>query len=85
MKRNHQQPPKIMRIDALKQINESPAGIDIHLGEHWVSVPEDRDAQPVRRFGPFTRDLHAIADWLVHYGVNRSRVKRPGVCPGRST
>jgi transposase len=69
MSRKHQQPQKIVRIDALKQINENAAGIDIHLDEHWVSVPEDRDEQPVRMFGTFTRELHAIADWLKECGV----------------
>jgi transposase len=69
MKHKQQRPPRIVRIDALKQINENAAGIDIHLDEHWVSVPEDRDERPVRRFGTFTRDLHAIADWLEACGV----------------
>jgi transposase len=69
MKHKQQTPQRIVRIDALKQINENAAGIDIHLDEHWVSVPEDRDEHPVRRFGTFTRDLHAIADWLEACGV----------------
>lgn len=55
---------KRVRVDALEQINEDAAGIDIHLEEHWVCVPESRDEESVRRFGTFTRDLHEIADWL---------------------
>ncbi|MFM2188664.1 MAG: hypothetical protein RLZZ452_619, partial [Pseudomonadota bacterium] len=30
------------------------AGVDLGATEHWVSVPPDRDPQPVRRFGTFT-------------------------------
>ena len=69
MKRKHQQPQTIVGSEALKQINENAAGIDIHLDEHWVSVPEDKDEYPVRKFGTFTQDLHAIADWLERCGV----------------
>jgi hypothetical protein len=32
------------------------ARIDIGAGEIFVSVPTDRDADSVRRFGTFTRD-----------------------------
>jgi len=69
MKRKHQQPQAIVRSEVLKQINENAAGIDIHLDEHWVSVREDKDEHPVRKFGTFTQDLHAIADWLESCGV----------------
>ena len=41
------------------------AGIDIGAAEHWVAVPPDRSPQPVRRFGTFTADLEALADWLL--------------------
>jgi len=40
------------------------AGVDIGAMEHWVAVAPDRDEQPVRKFGTFTSDLYAIADWL---------------------
>ena len=29
----------------------------------------DRDPHPVRSFPTFTRDLHALADWLVQCGI----------------
>ena len=79
MKRKHQQVQKIVRIDALKQINENAAGIDIHLDEHWVCVPEARDEYPVRKFGTFSRDLHAIADWLESCGVTTVAMESTGV------
>lgn len=40
------------------------AGIDIGSASHYVAVPPDRDDNPVREFPGFTRDLHALADWL---------------------
>src|SRR5919197_4712903 len=40
------------------------AGIEVGATEHWVAVPEDRDEEPVRRFGAFTADLYALAEWL---------------------
>jgi transposase len=69
MNRKEKGSSKRVRVDALEQINLNAAGIDIHLEEHWVCVPEGRDEESVRRFGTFTRDLHAIADWLEACGV----------------
>src|ERR671934_1032096 len=40
------------------------AGIAVGATEHWVAVPEDRDEEPVRRFGAFTADRYALAAWL---------------------
>jgi hypothetical protein len=36
----------------------------------YVAVSADRDPQPVRSFPTFTRDLHALADWLVQCGIH---------------
>jgi len=38
------------------------AGVDIGAEEIFVAVPTDRDEEPVRSFGTFTRDLFEIAD-----------------------
>jgi transposase len=40
------------------------AEIEVGATEHWVAVPADRDEAPMRRFGAFTADLYALADWL---------------------
>jgi transposase len=45
-------------------MNLNAAGIDVGATEHWVAVPEDRDEEPVRRFGAFTADLYVLAEWL---------------------
>ena len=48
----------------LAHFRPDAAGLDIGAEEIWACVPPERAAQPVRRFGTFTPDLHALADWL---------------------
>ncbi len=60
-------------------INTNAAGIDIGSEEHWVAVPEDRDENPVRSFGCFTSDLHAMARWLKACGVTTVAMESTGV------
>jgi transposase len=60
-------------------INHNAAGIDIGSEEHWVAVPEDRDENPVRPFGCFTADLHAMARWLKACGVATVAMESTGV------
>ena len=56
-------------VDSLTVLHPNAAGIDIGVDEMWVSVREDRDPEPVRRFGMNTPDLMAVADWLGACGV----------------
>jgi transposase len=60
-------------------INPNAAGIDIGADSHWVSVPQSRDAQPVRRFGCFTSDLYALANWLKECQVETVAMESTGV------
>ncbi len=60
-------------------INKDAAGIDIGSEEHWVAVPEDRDEEPVRPFGCFTADLHAMAQWLKTCGITTVAMESTGV------
>ena len=60
-------------------INTNAAGIDIGSEEHWVAVPEDRDDEPVRSFGCFTADLHAMAQWLKACGITTVAMESTGV------
>ena len=41
---------------ALSPFNPHAAGIDVGAAEIFVSVPSDRDSQPVRSFRSFTCD-----------------------------
>jgi transposase len=59
--------------------NPGAAGIDVGADAHWVCVPADRDAQPVRRFGTCTADLEAIADWLQASAVTTVALESTGV------
>ena len=80
-KRSHNRPahktPK--KLSNFEQINLNAAGVDIGSGEHWVSVPADRDSQSVRRFGCFTPDLKALADWLQQCGIETVAMESTGV------
>lgn len=76
--------PRVLRsqrkiIGPLTVVNPDAAGIDAGSEEHWVSVPEDRSEQPVRRFGAFTEDLYALADWLVECGIRTVAIEATGV------
>jgi len=60
-------------------INPNATGIDVTSEEMWVCVPEDRTENNVRRFGAFTCDLYAIADWLQECGVTSVSMESTGI------
>ena len=66
-------------VDALTIINANAAGIDIGQAESWVSVPANRDSQPLRRFDMNTPDLIALADWLKACGITTVAMESTGV------
>ena len=68
-----------LESNSLETINQNAAGIDIGSGEHWVCVPSDRAEQNVRRFGCFTPDLMALADWLIECRVDTVAIEATGV------
>lgn len=70
---------KIVKMEALKQINFNAAGLDIGSSEIWVAIPEDRDERTVRKFDTFTTDLHALADWLISCDVDTVAMESTGV------
>lgn len=63
----------------LEEINQNAAGIDLGSGEHWVCVPTDRTDKNIRRFGCFTPDLIAMADWLMECRVDTVAMEATGV------
>jgi len=65
----------------LKRVNLDAAGIDIGAEEHWAAVPPDRntEGQDVRRFGAFTGELCALADWLKQCGIQTVAMESTGV------
>ena len=60
-------------------LNPDAAGIDIGSREHWACVPPERQAQNVRKFGTFTADLDALADWFCQCGVKTVALEATGV------
>ncbi len=70
---------KIPKMENLRQINLNACGIDIGSSEIYICVPEDRDAQPVKKFGTFTCDLYNIANWLKWCNITTVAMESTGV------
>lgn len=74
------QQPKTPKSDpSLALVHAHAAGLDIGSDEIWAAVPADRDPEPVRRFGTFTPDLLALADWLQACGIQTVAMESTGV------
>src|SRR5579863_8237747 len=58
------------RCDTLPILHPDAAGIDVGASELYVAVSAERDPHRVRCFPTFTRDLHALADWLEQCGIH---------------
>ncbi len=71
--------PQQMRLEALPCIHPNAAGLDIGSTEMIAALPPDRDPQPVRAFGTFTPDLHALVDWLVEHDIDTVAMESTGV------
>lgn len=65
--------------NVLERINLNAAGIDIGANFHLVALPEDRAEENVRKFGPFTSDLHQLADWLTEHHIETVVMESTGV------
>lgn len=63
----------------LSVLHPKAAGIDVGNAEHYVAVPPDRDAEPVRCFGCFTAELVALAEWLARCGIETVAMQSTGV------
>jgi len=66
-------------VETLAVIHPNAAGLDIGSREIWASVPADRDAEPVRRFGTFTLDLERLVAWLIECQIDRVVMESTGV------
>jgi len=65
--------------EGLKVIHPNAAGLDIGSAEIWAAVVPGCTAEPVRKFGTFTPDLNALADWLTACGVDTVAMESTGV------
>jgi transposase len=64
MQKNRKNKGKGKSSGMLVTLEPNAAGVDIGAEEIYVAVPPDRDENPVRSFGSFTRDLYELTDWL---------------------
>ena len=76
MSKSATQRDEIMSLDV---VHPNAAGIDIGNAAHYVAVPPDRDAEPVRTFECFTEDLNKMADWLSQCGIVTVAMQSTGV------
>lgn len=74
-KRSHQ----ARMTPSLGVLRPDAAGIDIGATEMYVAVPPDRAPEPVRSFGTFTEDLHAITQWLKSCRITTVAMESTGV------
>lgn len=63
----------------LQVMHSKAAGIDVGNEEHFVAVPPQLDAEPVRVFGCFTGELKRMADWLTALGITTVAMQSTGV------
>jgi transposase len=66
----------ILNLDV---VHPNAAGIDIGNESHYVAVPPDRDAEPIRQFACFTEDLRRMAGWLKSRGIDTVAMQSTGV------
>lgn len=77
--RARHQPPRLSPSRSLPQVTPNAAGIDVGGTSHFVAVPADRDAEPVREFASFTGDLYRLAEWLTACGIETVAMESTGV------
>jgi transposase len=63
----------------LEVMHPHAAGIDVGGTKHCVAVPNEAAQETVRSFGVYTRDLIALADWLIECGVKIVAMESTGV------
>ena len=47
-----------------QEVHPNAAGLDVGATKVYAAVRAERAEQPIQSFPTFTRDLHALADWL---------------------
>ena len=80
MKKKVKQSTKVRLVGTppLSVLNFKVAGIDVGAAAHYVCVGSLSE-ESVRRFGTFTQDLEALADWLVSLGVESVAMESTGI------
>jgi len=64
----------------VKLVNPAAVAIDTGSKMHLAAVNPDSTDTPLRTFGTFTCDLHALAVWFRSCGVTSVTMASTGVC-----
>src|SRR5260370_7654546 len=79
MRRKKNKANKSVKLEVVTGVHRNGGGIDGGGKEHRVAVPCDRDPQPLRTFQAFTPDLHELAAWLKHCGIESVALESTGI------
>ena len=60
-------------------VHPEAAGVDVGATMVYAAVRAERAEQPIQSFPTFTRDLHALADWLSACQVTTVAMESTGV------
>src|SRR5229473_1531273 len=60
-------------------VHPNAGGIDVGNESHFVAVPPDRDANPVREFGCWTAALNEMVEWLKTCRIDTVAMQATGV------
>lgn len=63
----------------LTVVHPNAGGIDVGNESHFVSVPAERDTNPVREFGCWTAALNEMAEWLKACRIDTVAMQATGV------
>jgi transposase len=77
--KNKKQSKKVSIDAGWDPINHHAAGVDIGSREHWAAVPPQAGKPSVRKFGAFTGDLEAMAQWFKECGVTSVAMESTGI------
>jgi transposase len=79
MARAHKKQKAIRVNEDMPVMNANAAGIDVGSKEIWVSIPPERDEEPIRKYETFTADLYGMAEWLKQRGIQSVAMESTGV------
>ncbi|MCO6440217.1 MAG: transposase [Nitrococcus mobilis] len=68
-----------VRTTNLAVVHPHAAGLDVGARFHVAAVAPERAEEPVKSFGSFTDDLHALVSWLQGAGVTSVAMESTGV------
>src|SRR5512135_3513495 len=71
--------PSTAPTPVVHTVYPNAAGLDLSSSDVWVAVPSDRTTTPVRKFGIYTADLYALADWLTACRIDTVAMEATGV------